>query len=85
MGKDVSGNSLQILTSVQEGWRNGLQLELYAGHAQLQEKFKAIRGFRILVFNKSDMYSVAEDFGVDVANGMATNIGIKRTFIFHLP
>jgi hypothetical protein len=84
-GKDIHGNDTRIRKSGQVGWRNGLQLELYAGHARLQEKYAAIRGFRILVFNQSNVYPVGQDFGVDVATGMATNIGIRRTFAYHLP
>jgi hypothetical protein len=42
MGKDIYGNSTDIRTSGKVGWQNGLQLELYAGHAQIQEKYAAI-------------------------------------------
>ncbi len=61
MGKIMAGNSTPTMTSGKVGWRNGLELELYAGHAQLQEKFAAIRGFRILVFNQSNIFPIAED------------------------
>jgi hypothetical protein len=84
MGKDIYGNDTKIRTSGQVGWRNGLQLELYTGHAKLQDKFTAIRGYRVLIFDQSNVYPVADDLGVDIATGMATNIGIRRTFTYHL-
>ncbi len=84
-GKDIQGNDTRIRKSGKVGWRNGLQLELYAGQAKVQEKYAATRGFRILIFNQSNVYPLIEEIGVDVATGMATNIGIRRTFIFHLP
>jgi hypothetical protein len=84
-GKSLQGKDLPIRNAGLVGWRNGLQLELYAGHAELQDKFSMDRGFRFFVFNRSNVYPVAYDIGVDVATGQSTNIGIKRTIMSHLP
>jgi hypothetical protein len=84
-GKNLYGQDVAIRTSGQVGWRQGLQLELYAGNAQVQEKFAMVRGFRIFVFNQTNVYPIPEDIGIDVATGLSTNIGIKRTFTYHLP
>jgi hypothetical protein len=84
-GKNLFGNDTGIRTIGQAGWKNGLQLELYAGKAQLQERFVKMRGFRIFVFNRTNVYPVPEDNGIDAATGLATNIGIRRTFTNHLP
>jgi hypothetical protein len=85
MGRNLKGITVPIRMIGEAGFRNGLQLELYVGHAELQEKYSTRRGFRVLVFNKSTVYPVAEDIGVDVATGMETNIGVRRTFTTHLP
>jgi hypothetical protein len=85
MGRGLKGNSSPILTTSQVGWKYGLQLELYAGNAKLQEKFAMIRGFRVLIFNRSNVYPIGQDTGIDVATGQATNIGIRRTFTNRLP
>jgi hypothetical protein len=84
-GKDLFGNESAIRTSGQAGSKNGLQLELYAGSAQLQDKFAMVRGFRVLVFNRTNVYPILEDSGIDVATGQCTNIGVRRTFTNHLP
>jgi hypothetical protein len=84
-GKGLQGNDLPIRTAGQVGWKNGLQLELYAGHAELQERLTLKRGFRVLVFNKSTVFPIADEIGIDVSTGQETNIGIKRTFVNHLP
>jgi hypothetical protein len=83
-GRTLRGNVTNIRSSGKVGWRYGLQLELYAGHARVQEKFVANRGFRILIFNRTNVYPIGEDFGVNVPTGQETNIGIKRTFSNHL-
>jgi hypothetical protein len=85
MGRGLQGKVLPIRTSGQVGWKNGLQLELYTCNSKIQEKFSITRGFRVLVFNKSAMYPIAEDIGIDVSTGQATNIGIRRTITNHLP
>jgi hypothetical protein len=84
-GKSLQGKSKPIRTSGQVGLMQGLQLELYAGHSQLQNKFSITRGFRFFVFNKSTVYPNAADIGINVATGHATYIGITRTFTNHLP
>jgi hypothetical protein len=84
-GRDLFGNTTRIRTSGQVGWRYGLQLELYAGNDEIQERFAMVRGFRIFVFNRSNVYPIPDDIGIDVATGQCTNIGIKRTFYKHLP
>jgi hypothetical protein len=83
-GRNLRGN-LSLRKSGQMGWRYGLQLELYAGHSELQEKFAMTRGFRVIVFNRTNIYPIADEIGIDAATGLATNIGIRRTFINHLP
>jgi hypothetical protein len=85
MGRDVYGNITSIKTSGQAGFANGLQLELYAGLAQMQEKFVMKRGFRVLVFNRTNVYPIPGDIGIDVSTGQETSIGITRTFTNHLP
>jgi hypothetical protein len=85
MGRNLHGNTTSIRTSGQVGSKYGLQLELYAGSAQQQEKFVMIRGFRLFVFNRTNVYPVPDDIGIDVSTGQATNIGITRTFTNHLP
>jgi hypothetical protein len=84
-GKSLKGEDLPIKTSGEVGWMHGLQLELYTGNAELQERFAMKRGFRIFVFNKSTVYPIAADIGIDVSTGHETNIGIKRTFKNHMP
>jgi hypothetical protein len=84
-GRSLQGKILPIRTSGLVGLRNGLQLELYTGNARIQEKFTITRGFRVLVFNKSTVYPVAADIGVNVATGQTTYIGLTRTFAKHLP
>jgi hypothetical protein len=85
MGKTLQGKDLPIKTSGEVGWMHGLQLELYAGNSEIQDKYAIKRGFRLLVFNKSTVYPIAADIGVDVSTGHETNIGIRRTFTNHLP
>jgi hypothetical protein len=84
-GMNLKGKHVPIRTSGQVGLKHGLQMELYAGHAELQEKFSMIRGFKVFVFNKTNVYPIAADIGIDVSTGQATNIGIVRSFTNHLP
>ena len=85
MGRYMNGSGKPILSSGRPGWRHGLTLDLFAGSARAQEKYIANRGFRILVFNRSNPYPIAQDIGVDVATGQSTNIAINREFTNHLP
>jgi hypothetical protein len=85
MGKTLNGTSVPIRSSGQVGFKYGLQLELYAGSAQVQEKFAMTRGFRVLIFNRTNVYPIGQDMSVDVPKGQATNIGIRRIFTNHLP
>jgi hypothetical protein len=85
VGKSANGKDLPIKKSGQVGHRNGLQLELYAGHAKFQDEYSIKRGFRVLVFNRSVLYPVADEIGIDLATGQETSIGIRRIFINHLP
>ena len=85
MGRYMNGSVKPVLSSGRPGWRYGLILDLFSGSARFQEKYIANRGFRILVFNRSNPYPIAQDIGVDVATGMSTNIAINREFTYHLP
>jgi hypothetical protein len=85
MGRNLHGNETIIKKSGQVGLANGLQLELYAGFARIQEKFVMKRGFRVLVFNRTNVYPIPGDIGIDVSTGQETSIGITRTFTNHLP
>lgn len=78
-------NDLKIEYSGRPGWRYGLQLELYAGSADWQEKYIPSRGFRIAVFNKSDKIQTMDEVGLNVPVGFETNVAIKRSFVNHLP
>lgn len=80
-GVDSSGASQSIKNSGIAGWRYGLQLELYAGSSAYQEKYVAERGFRVLIFNKSDPLQIHEDIGINAPVGFETNIG-KRLFVY---
>jgi amiloride-sensitive sodium channel subunit delta len=82
-GRDLSGRVVNISTLGLAGLKQGLQLELYAGHKS-QEKYMQTRGFRIIVFNKSDVNQMGQDVGIDVATGLNTNIAVQRTFTTHL-
>jgi hypothetical protein len=84
-GKDLSGNTIAVTKVGQAGIKYGLQLELYAGYASDQEKFMATRGFRVLVFNKSDLNQIAQEVGIEIATGHSTNIAVQRTVSSHLP
>jgi hypothetical protein len=83
-GRTLRGNVTPIRTSGKVGWRYGLQMELYVGRAEIQEKFIANRGFRVIIFNRSNAIPIGEDIGVNIPTGQETNIGIRRTFTNHL-
>jgi hypothetical protein len=84
-GRDINGTVLPIQKSGKTGWKYGLSLELYAGNSKTQEEFIANRGFRIIVFNRTNLVNMVEDYGINIATGQETNIAIKRTFINRLP
>jgi hypothetical protein len=84
-GRDLFGNATDVHVSGQVGWLSGLRLELYAGHAQLQEKFSNKRGFRLFVFNRSNVNPIPEDVGIDISTGQCTSIGLRRLVTTHLP
>jgi hypothetical protein len=83
-GKDIDGNTINVTKIGQAGAKFGLQMELYAGYATGQEAFITNRGFRVLVFNKSDLNQIAQEVGIDCATGLVTNIAVQRTFSTHL-
>jgi hypothetical protein len=68
-GINGSGDVVPLKTLGKSGWRNGLQLELYTTQAAAcqinQDKFMINRGFRIVVFNKSNFFPSQEDSGVN--------------------
>jgi hypothetical protein len=83
-GKNLSGHDSSVASQGIGGIKYGLRLELYAGQAQTQEKYMMARGFRILVFNKSNVNQIAREVGIDVATGLNTNIAVERTLSAHL-
>jgi hypothetical protein len=83
-GRNLTGYPTPISKLGLAGIKNGLQLELYAGHAKTQEKYILTRGFRILVFNKSEVNQMAQDVGIDIPTGFSTNIEVQRIFTHHL-
>jgi hypothetical protein len=83
-GRNYSGHETDIISVDIASEMYGLQLELYAGYAGSQEAYIMNRGFRILVFNKSQVYQSAKDEGIDVSTGVATNIAVERVFSYTL-
>jgi hypothetical protein len=85
-GVSTNGTAVPIMTIGNPGWRDGLQLELYAGSATLQEMYMIERGFRVIVTNRTRQYDLSyADYGVKVSTGQATDIVVKREFTNHLP
>ena len=73
-----------IKKSYKTGWRNGLRLELYTGSQSDQIQFAYKSGFRIIVHNQTVAVFPDQD-GIDLPNGVQTNIGISKKFINRLP
>ncbi len=73
----------EILESKNSGWNNGLQLELYVGNPDRQQKYNFKGGVRIVVHNQS-ITPFPNDDGIDVATGQQTNVAISRSFVNHL-
>ncbi len=75
---------LNPIKTRKNGWRGGLQLELYVGNAS-NEYFNNKRGIRVLVQNNTHEIPELEDYGIDVPTGFQTNIAVKRTFYERKP
>jgi hypothetical protein len=78
-GRNIDGFVINVTKVGQVGVKYGLQMELYAGYAKGQESYIPTKGFRILVFNKSEVNQIAQEVGIDVATGLATNIVVRKT------
>ncbi|CAF0905049.1 unnamed protein product [Brachionus calyciflorus] len=79
-GLNSNETTIPLKNSSKAGWRNGLQLELYAG-IDLSLTYRT--GFRIVIHNQSEEIFPEED-GINVPAKTETNIGIYRTFIKRL-
>ena len=81
---DFEFKSYDIKKVSKIGWRNGLQLEMFAGAPGYQQQYTPKIGFRIIVHNQSIIPFPDED-GVDAPTGFETNVAISRTFMRRLP
>lgn len=80
----IAGINNQELRTTKNGYKGGLQLELYIGNSSLNESFTNKRGVRVLINNITDNLNDLEDQGIDVPAGFMTNIAVKRTFFERL-
>jgi hypothetical protein len=80
----IAGFNNQELRTTKNGYKGGLQLELYIGNSSLYEPFTNKRGIKVLINNISDNLNDLEDEGIDVPAGFLTNIAVKRTFFQRL-
>jgi hypothetical protein len=80
----ITGLKNQELKTTKNGYKGGLQLELYIGNSSLYEPFTNKRGLRVLINNITDNSNDLEDHGIDVPAGFMTNIAVKRTFFERL-
>ncbi|CAF0893266.1 unnamed protein product [Brachionus calyciflorus] len=80
-GLNSNDAKIPLKKSSKAGWRNGLQLELFAGE-NMNLSYRA--GFRIIIHNQSEEIFPEED-GFNVPTGAETNIGLYRTINNRLP
>jgi len=71
-----------ILTSSFSGFSKGFQLEMYTG-SPANQIYSYSNGLRVTVHNQTTIVFPFDD-GLNVPNGMQTNLIVKRTFFSHL-
>lgn len=68
---------------MKQPWK-ALQLELFTGDRDSQS-LSVNTGFRVVLFNESDVLPVPVIDGIDVSNGKESNIGLSKQYIARVP